>query len=109
MNLLFEYRGSRRQLTVAGGETVTSVVSEELRSLGRRRAQVFTSNDAVPSGGERSPDIYLLQKWSTKWECYVDVTHPNELADGDKLAVIAKPKLSSNKVCGRCYTNTSKV
>lgn len=97
MEVLFEYKGSRRQLTVAEREGVTRVVSSELRRLGRSRAQVFTANDELPTAtGRRGqaalPDIYLLQKWSQQWDCYVDVNHCNEVTDGDRLAVIAKPK-----------------
>ena len=89
MDVLFEYRGSRRQLEVAEEGSITRVVSSELRRIGKTRAQVFTANDDLPSSGG---DIYLLQRWSSQWDCYVDVSHCNEIADGDKLAVIAKPK-----------------
>ena len=94
MEILFEYRGSRRQLDVAEKESITRVVSNEMRRIGKPRAQVFTANDDLPSsgGGGQRPDIYLLQRWSNQWDCYVDVGHCNEVIDGDKLAVIAKPK-----------------
>lgn len=94
MEVLFEYRGSRRQLDVAEKESITRVVTNELRRVGKPRAQVFTASDDLPSlgRGEQKPDIYLLQRWSSQWDCYVDVAHYNEVSDGDKLAVVAKPK-----------------
>ncbi len=97
MEILFEYRGSRRQLEVAEKESITRVVTDELRRVGKSRAQVFTASEDLPSmgGGGQKPDIYLLQRWSSQWDCYVDVSHCNEVTDGDKLAVIAKPKPSS--------------
>lgn len=103
MEVLFEYRGSRRALTVADSENVAGVVGNELRRVGKPRASVFTANDELPSRQRVQPDIYLLQKWSTQWDCYVDVVHCNEICDGDRLAVIAKPKPSS-KVTVYCLT-----
>ena len=76
-------------LELAEKRNVTRVVGDELRRVGKARAQVFTASDDLPSSGI---DIYLLQRWSNQWGCYVDVGHFNELMDGDKLAVIAKPK-----------------
>lgn len=121
MEVLFEYRGSRRPLSVASGESVTRVVSAELQKIGKPRARVFTAGDDLPSvrrAGEPSPDIYLLQKWSVQWDCYVDVHHHSEVHDGDKLAVIAKPKPPSKVTSGEtvsrsishynlCYTFSS--
>ena len=94
MEVLFEYRGSRRQLGVSDKENITQVVSGELHRLGRPRAQVYTANDDLPGVGEQSrrSEIYLLQKWSDQWDCYVDVAHYNEVSDGNRLAVIARPK-----------------
>lgn len=97
MEVLFEYRGSRRQLSVSDRTSITGVVGSELQRLGKPRARVFTANEDLPSGrrasGERvKPEVYLLQKWSAQWDCYVDVSHCNEVCDGDRLAVIAKPK-----------------
>lgn len=98
MDILFEYRGSRRHLTIGDEESVTRVVSKELHRIGKPRARVFTANDELPSLERPVPDVYLLQKWSKLWDCYVDVAHCNEVADGDKLAVIAKPKPRSNVI-----------
>lgn len=107
MEVLFEYRGSRRQLSVSDKKGITRVVSSELQRIGKPRAQVFTANDDLPSGrragGERvKPEVYLLQRWSAQWECYVDVGHCNEVCDGDKLAVIAKPKPPSKASWNPC-------
>ena len=66
-------------------------VTTELRRVGRSRAQVYTANvdlRAVDSGGE----VYFLQKWSPQWGCYVDVNRASDINDGDKLAVVIKPK-----------------
>ena len=90
MEVLLEYRGSRRQITVASGETLTDCVTTELRRVGRGRASVHTANADLGSTAER--DVYLLQKWSPQWDCYIDVHHVNQVQDGDKLTVVAKPR-----------------
>ncbi len=95
MDVLFEYRGSRRELAVASPSNLTDIVSEELRNLGRTGAVVLTSEDTLPTTTGRrqnAPEVYLLQRWSTLWNCYVDVRHSDEVADGDRLAVLARPK-----------------
>ena len=30
----------------------------------------------------------MLKKWSTKWECYIDVTRLSEIVEGDRLTVV---------------------
>ena len=95
MEVLFEYRGSRKELAVGSLDNLTDVVTAELRQLGRTRAVVLTSNDNLPVPTDRRqspPEVYLLQKWSALWDCYVDVRHTNDVKDGDRLAVLARPK-----------------
>lgn len=91
MEVLFEYRGSRRQITASSGENLVECVTTELHRIGRSRAQVYTANVDL-STVDRSREIYLLQKWSPQWECYLDVNQASEINDGDRLAVVIKPK-----------------
>ncbi len=97
MEVLLEYRGSRRQITVASGDTLTQCVTTELRRVGRARASVYTANTDLGSTTAEG-DVYLLQKWSPEWDCYIDVHHVNQVEDGDKLTVVAKPKPPSKVV-----------
>lgn len=91
MEVLFEYRGSRRQLTASNGENLIECVTTELRRIGRSRAQVYTANVDLRTV-DRNREVYLLQKWSPQWECYLDVSQASEISDGDRLAVVIKPK-----------------
>ena len=34
--------------------------------------------------------VGMLKKWSSKWECYIDVTRISEIDEGDHLTVIAE-------------------
>ena len=90
MEVLLEYRGSRRQITVSGGESITNCVTTELRRIGRAGANVYTADHNLQNTEER--DVYLLQKWSPQWDCYVDIRNTNEIHDGDRLTVVPKPK-----------------
>jgi len=57
------------------------------------------------SGAEKKDDTpranseYLLQKWSKKWEAYVDVAKLEEVEDGDKVTVIPKPAKAYSVSC----------
>ena len=97
MEILLEYRGSRRQLTVASSETVLDVVAGELRRAGRRQACVVTADADLSE--PREGKLFILQKWSAQWECYVDVRESGEVGDGDRLGVVAKPKPPSRVSC----------
>ena len=90
MEVLFEYRGSRRTLTASTGEKAVDCVTAELQRIGRSRAQVYTANVNL-STVDRNREVYLLQKWSPQWDCYLDVHEASEINDGDKLAVVIKP------------------
>lgn len=91
MEVLLEYRGSRRQITVSGGESITDCVSAELRRVGRSGASVRTADHNLQNTAE-GEEVYLLQKWSPQWDCYVDIRNTNEIRDGDRLTVVPKPK-----------------
>lgn len=91
MEVLFEYRGSRRQLTASNGEKLIECITTELRRIGRSRAQVYTANVDLGTV-DSNREVYLLQKWSPQWECYLDVNQASDVSDGDKLAVVMKPK-----------------
>ncbi len=90
MEVLLEYRGSRRQLAVSSNDNLSECITSELRRVGRSRAVVHTANSTLDSSNER--DVYILQKWSPQWNCFVDVRHLNEVSDGDRLTVVGKPK-----------------
>ena len=45
--------------------------------------------------GENS-DVFLLQRWSPKWECFVDVGDVQDLLDGDRLTAVPMPPPQSS-------------
>ena len=92
MQVLFEYKGSRRQLSLSP-YSVCDVVRDELVKLGLCPAPVKLSSEEVAS------NEYLLQLWSSKWNAFIDVSNVSEIEDHDKLTVICKPTAGSPQVC----------
>ena len=75
------YDGSRRPIATSQEGLLTAVASE-LRALRVSRPVV------VVSGREgEARTSYLLQRWSNKWEEYVDVSDTSEVQDGDRITV----------------------
>ncbi len=84
--MLLEYEGSRRPLTATADELLDAV-AHELRSLqvsARPVVRVRLSDE------DEERTYYLLQRWSAKWETYVDVQDVAEVASGDKITVIRR-------------------
>ena len=68
-------------------ETVVFAVEREMGALGR------DITIAPPSGESEATNklVYILQRWSPKWEAFVDVSSVGEICDGDRLSVTPKP------------------
>ena len=82
MEVLFEFRGSRRPVCVSS--SITKEILDELTKFDSKAALRVTSSS--PEDDEKN--YYLLQKWSNKWEEYVNVEEPGEIQDGDRLTAI---------------------
>ena len=63
-DVLFEYKESRRQLSVAPSD-VCEVNSGELVSLGKEGSIVELSR-GQSSKASQNPHVYILQRWSSK-------------------------------------------
>ena len=35
-------------------------------------------------------EVYWLLRWSSRWDCFVDVMDANQVADGDKLTAVCR-------------------
>ncbi len=82
MEVLLEIRGSRRPLKPFTEKAVLDIV----KSLDK---EAFISlSDSVDDDLGGSP--YILQRWSAKWNTYVDVYALNEIQDQDQITVIPK-------------------
>ena len=64
LEVLFEFKESRRQLSIVPSD-VCKVVSGELASLGKEDSVVELSR-GQSSKASQNPHVYLLQRWSSK-------------------------------------------
>jgi len=96
MEVLFEYKQSRRRLNPPSSEVLLDFLLAELKSFDK---DAFicgiqeTTGSADFAKASRGTG-YLLQKWSSKWETYVDVGSVDEVVNGDKLTVVLQPSAS---------------
>ena len=81
LELLFEFRGSRRRI-IGNHSNICQLIELELKRFGQTTARVQYSGDC---GGCNS---FLLQKWSTAWNSFIDVESAHELEDRDRITVV---------------------
>ena len=73
VQVLFEYKESRWQLTLSPPAVVCEVVSEELGKFGYATPVVKFSTPESSSASIQSPgNEYLLQRWSQQREVYIE-------------------------------------
>ena len=81
MEILLEFQGSHRPLTVTVSDAVAKV------------------HDAAKEIADIDVEKYILQRFSEKWNGFVDVTKPNEIVDGDRVTLSPKQSPSLPAVC----------
>ena len=86
IKLLFEYKGSRKKC-VTTHSTLCLCAAQHLRDLGKSEAVVCLSNN----DGRQSDVTFLLQKWSVKWNAFMNVEWLGEVCDGDKISAVPTP------------------
>ena len=91
IELLFEYCESRRCLRVRR-ENVCESIEQELSRFGKQGIRVQL---LAHSGSSSS---YLLQRWSTTWNTYIDVEDAADLEDKDRVTVVQMSSVRSPKV-----------
>lgn len=84
--------GSKRELC-AGGKDVVERIEDEVQQHFQLTDVVLAdlSGDRPCKAGATS---FILQRWSSKWNEYVDVTSNKAIEDKDKLKVVLKYSVS---------------
>lgn len=86
--------GSRKQLRGCK-EDLPFAIEQELGKWGKDACLLPLSasgTDSEVSGFATSgKQRLILQRWSSKWSTYVDVSSLSELESGDKLTVVLQP------------------
>jgi len=96
MEVLFEYKQSRRRLNPPSSEVLLDFLLAELKSFDKNAFICGSQETTGSADAAKAPrgTGYLLQKWSNKWGNYVDVGSVDEVVDGDKLTVVPEPSAS---------------
>ena len=95
MDLLLDFQGSKRQIVVPTCDVVCEAVTKELRRW-KEDSVVKISNDC--SSSSEPARVFILQRWSSKWNMFVDVQNLDEIVDRDRITVIPRPV--GSPVCG---------
>ena len=104
MEVLLEYKASRRQLAVADHDSVCDVLASVLRNAGWQGQLMFGAPETSTASAQlSSPSVYILQRWTERWNTFVDVENVMEVKDGDRLTVNLKPVGSPVKACMHTY------
>ena len=80
VRVLFEYGGSRKPLCVSADASLCSILGRELEKHGLATPTIHLS-----SAGSIAPSSFLLQRWSSTWNAFVDV---QDIEDQDKITVV---------------------
>ena len=88
IEVLLELGASKKLLTVSSTDLLAKVQIELVKAIGdvalvplsKSPADVFTSS---------SKEMYILQRFSKKWDTFVDVGEVAEVKDGDRLTAVA--------------------
>ena len=85
IDVLFQFKGSSKVLTLSPHDACP-YIQQELRNMGFEGAVVTLSSKVSVE-----PNHFFLQKWSRKWETFVDVETIQQIAQDDKLTVVPNP------------------
>ena len=93
---LLEFQGSKRPFDVTNLFETCEMVECQLKALGVK-AKVVLASEISPNSaaGPDGASTLLLQRWSSKWEAFVDVNSSVDLSNGDRLTVVPRPRFQS--------------
>ena len=93
---LLEFQGSKRLFDVTNLFETCEMVQCQLKAL-RVKAKVVLASEMSPdsAAGPDGASTLLLQRWSSKWEAFVDANSSVDLSNGDRLTVVPRPRFQS--------------
>ena len=89
VNVLFEYKGSKRVITCKTSELIGRICSELLTH--------GVSNASIGCAGT-STKMFILQRFTPQWNSFVDVNKIDDILKGDRLTVVPNPATVSQAV-----------
>ena len=88
IDILLDYKGSRKDCK-ATHSTLCMCIQQQLHSFGESDPVVLSGSCPEPESSNQ--EIFLLQKWSAKWNTFVNVDRVEEINDQDRVSVTRKP------------------
>ena len=92
MEVLLEVGESRREIRIVEGQDVAARIEDELRKTLAKDVKLTCRGNT--SDTSSSADEYVLQRWSQKWNTYVDV-EPSQVSNGDRISVVLRCPMTS--------------
>ena len=96
VEVLLEFCGSRNEVALDLDNDPLSKLQKELRQFETHLVLETKTSTAVFEEGEAARPVYLLQRWSEKWNCFVDVGHTDGLRDGVTVTAVHTPGTSAS-------------
>ena len=93
MEILFEFKGSRRTIKCTARTELRDRICGELDALGVADSSVGFAHESGSSSR-----AYILQRFSSKWNTFVDVDKAEDILNGDRLTVVPTPVAATQKV-----------
>ena len=93
VSVLFEMDSSRKEMCEERDRLVFAIESE-LTNVGKSGILAYFSCERDHQSV--TTDVYILQRWSLRWQAFVDVTDVDQIEDGDRLTVIRQPHLQED-------------
>ncbi len=87
VNVLLEIGESRKQLSLRQERSSVAIALEtELGRQGKDGVIAYLS----PNQTDTTKDTFLVQRWDTTWNSFVDITDVGEITSGDRLTLCTR-------------------
>jgi hypothetical protein len=96
VSVLFEFKGLRKELTCSPTD-ICSRLEKELLAMGTENAKVDLCGVKQPGGD------YLVQRFCSKWNCFVNMDDSKEVRDGDKLSYLQSSDIQGTLLTRSVY------
>ncbi len=95
VDVLLEMGESRKRLSLRKERSSVAIALE--KELGRQDKDGIIAY-LSPNQEDTKKEIFLVQRWDTTWNAFVDVTDVREIESGDRLAFCPRKCTSPQKV-----------
>ena len=90
---MFEYKGSKRTIKCTAAVELRDRICGELDALGVTDSSVGFAHESGTSSR-----AFILQRFLSKWNTFVDVDKAEDILNGDRLTVVPSPVAATQKV-----------